>query len=133
MNKERLATIINDCPFHEFLNMTVETVDESQGLVVIRLPFAPSFARSKDTPQIHGGITSALIDIAGVYAIGCVTDKMGPTINLSIDFLRMAEDTDLTARARVIKAGRSIGVVDIAVSDNRDRLIAIGRGTYSTA
>jgi len=133
MNRDRLAAIINDCPFHEFLNMTVESADEAQGIVAIRLPFAQSFARSNEAPQIHGGVTAALIDIAGDYAIACVIDRTVPTINLSVDFLRMAENTDLIARARVIKAGRSIGVVDIAVSDDRDRLIAIGRGTYSTA
>ena len=133
MNKDRLAAIINDCPFHGFLNMTVESADEEQGVVAIRLPYAATLARSNEAPQIHGGVTAALIDIAGDYAIACVTDKTVPTINLSVDFLRMAEDSDLIARARVIKAGRSIGVVDVEVSDARDRLIAVGRGTYSTA
>ena len=133
MDHERLAAIINDCPFHEFLNMAVEAADPDAGVVVIRLPFAPGFARSKKAPQIHGGITAALIDIAGVYAIASVIGRTVPTINMSVEFLRMAEGSDLIARARVIKAGRSIGVADIEVSDDADRLIAVGRGTYSTA
>lgn len=113
--------------------MSVESADEELGQVVIRLPYASAFARSNEARQIHGGVTAALIDIAGDYAIACVADKTVPTINLSVDYLRMAEDSDLIARARVIKAGRSIGVVDVEVSDDRDRLIAVGRGTYSTA
>lgn len=133
MDHQRLAAIINDCPFHEFLNMTVEAADSDAGVVVIRLPFAPGFARSKKAPQIHGGITAALIDIAGVYAIATVIGRTVPTINMSVDYLRMAEGSDLIARARVIKAGRSIGVADIEVSDENDRLVAVGRGTYSTA
>ncbi|MEM8590426.1 MAG: PaaI family thioesterase [Pseudomonadota bacterium] len=132
MDHERLAAIINDCPFHEFLNMAVEAADPDAGVVVIRLPFAAGFARSKKAPQIHGGITAALIDIAGVYAIATVIGRTVPTINMSVDYLRMAEGSDLIARARVIKAGRSIGVADIEVSDDADRLIAVGRGTYST-
>lgn len=133
MDHERLAAIINDCPFHEFLNMTVEAADPDTGVVVIRLPFVPSFARSNKAPQIHGGVTAALIDIAGVYAVATVIDRTVPTINMSVEYLRMAEGSDLIACARVIKAGRSIGVADIEVSDENDRLIAVGRGTYSTA
>ena len=93
----------------------------------------PPRARSNKAPQIHGGVTAALIDIAGVYAVATVIDRTVPTINMSVEYLRMAEDSDLIARARVIKAGRSIGVADIEVSDDSDRLVAVGRGTYSTA
>ena len=51
MNKDRLAAIINDCPFHGFLNMTVESADEEQGVVAIRLPYAATLARSRSVPQ----------------------------------------------------------------------------------
>ena len=55
-----------------------------------------------------------------------------PTINLRIDYLRPASATDLRAIARIRRVGRTVGVVDIDVLDDQDRLIAIGRGTYGT-
>ncbi len=130
-----VATIqrdIDDPPFHKFLNIGVESVDTKNGVVTLRLPFQAAFCRSPDVPQIHGGVTSAFIDIAGDYALVAVLGYGVPTINLRIDFLRMAENTDLVAVAKVIKSGRTIGVVDITVTDDKGRLIAIGRGTYST-
>lgn len=131
MNKMQLEAIINDCPYHQFLRLTVVSVDEERGEIILKLPFRHEFSRSAETPQIHGGITAALIDIAGDYAVAVKTDRGVPTINLRVDYLRMATNTDLTARAIAIKLGRSIGVVDVEVRDDQSRLVAIGRANYS--
>lgn len=133
MSRDELASVIGDCPFHRFLDMTVEAADPVKGEVVIRLPFRPEFSRSAAKPQLHGGVTAALIDIAGDYAVACVIGRTVPTINLRIDFLRMGDGGDLLATARVIKPGRTIGLVDIEVRDTAGRLIAVGRGDYSMA
>ncbi len=53
-----------------------------------------------------------------------------PTINFRTDFLRPAISPRLTATARVRRAGRTVGVVDIDVFDDEERLVAVGRGTY---
>lgn len=132
MNKAEIQAIINDCPFHRFLEMEVVSADEDRGEVVLKLPFRPEFSRSSEVAQLHGGITAAFIDIAGDYAVAARIGRGVPTINLRIDFLRMAEQTALTARAIAVKIGRSIGVVDVEVRDDHDRLIAVGRGSYST-
>ena len=55
-----------------------------------------------------------------------------PTINFRTDYLRPAGGDHLTATAGVRQAGRSIAVVDIDVHDENGKLIAVGRGTYST-
>lgn len=133
MNKSELEAIINDCPYHRFLDLKVVSVDEDGGEVVLRLPFREEFSRSAETPQIHGGITAAFIDIAGDYAVAVKIGRGVPTINLRVDYLRMATKTDLTAHATAIKLGRSIGVVDVAVHDDEGRTIAVGRANYSMA
>ncbi len=129
---ETLQRWLDEPPYHSFLQLQVVAMDARRGEVTLRLPFRPQFARSPDAPQIHGGITSAFIDIAGDYALTALLGHGVPTINLRIDYLRMAERTDLTATARVVKAGRTIGVVDVEVTDDQSQLIAIGRATYST-
>jgi uncharacterized protein (TIGR00369 family) len=133
MNKAEIQAIINDCPFHRFLDMEVVSADPELGEVVLRLPFRPEFSRSSEMAQIHGGITASFIDIAGDYAVAARIGRGVATINMRIDYLRMAEHTALTACATAVKIGRSIGVVDIEVRDDGDRLIAVGRASYSTA
>ncbi len=59
--------------------------------------------------------------------------KMAPTIDLRIDYLRAAGEVDLTATARIVRAGRTVAIVDIEVTDPDARLVAIGRGAFSTA
>ena len=129
---QKLQESVDAPPFHRFLKMRVESIDTEKGVVVMRLPFQPAFARSAKAPQIHGGVSAAFIDIAGDYALVALLGHGVPTINLRIDYLRMAENTDLIATACVVKAGRSIGVVDIEVRDESNRVIAVGRGNYST-
>ena len=75
---------------------------------------------------------AALIDIAGDFALIAKLGRGIPTIDLRIDYLRPAVDTDLIARARTLRAGRTVGVVDIEISDKHGRLVAVGRGGYST-
>jgi len=55
-----------------------------------------------------------------------------PTINFRVDYLRPAVGTALLATARVRRAGKSVGVVDVDVADDAGRVVAIGRCTYST-
>ena len=40
-------------------------------------------------------------------------------------------NTDLYAVATVRRAGRTVGVVDIDVYDEKERLVTVGRGCYS--
>jgi uncharacterized protein (TIGR00369 family) len=132
MTLQELQRLIDAPPYHQFLRPVALSIDPEAGEVVLRLPFRPEFQRSPDRPELHGGITSAFIDLAGDYALAARLGYGVPTINLRVDYLTMAVDTDLTATARVVRAGRSIGVVDIEVTDKTGKLIAIGRGTYST-
>jgi len=129
---DQLQQWIDEPPYHEFLAIRAVEVDTEAGRVVLRLPFRREFQRSQKEPQIHGGITAAFIDIAGDYALAALLGHGVPTINLRVEYLRMAAATDLTATARVVKAGRTVGVVDIEISDAGGRMIAIGRGNYST-
>ena len=48
------------------------------------------------------------------------------------ELLRLAGGAELLAVATVVKLGRTIGVVDVRISDDQDRLVAIGRAAYVT-
>jgi uncharacterized protein (TIGR00369 family) len=72
-----------------------------------------------------------LIDLTGH---GAVAVKIGtPTIDLRIDYLRLSTGESIVARARLLKVGRMLARVDIDVTETEGRLIAVGRGSFSTA
>jgi uncharacterized protein (TIGR00369 family) len=119
-------------PFHQLFDLTCVRFDRDAGELEILMRYTPSVERSAGTRQYHGGPIASLIDIAGDYALWAMLGFGVPTINLRIDYLRPAAATDLKAVARVRRAGRTVGVVDIDVIDDQDRVIAIGRGCYGT-
>ncbi len=83
------------------------------------LPMRPEFERIAGSGQWHGGPIAAVIDTVGDYALVMSIGRPLPTINFRVDYLRPAVNTALTVTARVRRAGRSVGVVDVDVMDPR--------------
>lgn len=120
-------------PFIAFLGVRVESVDAEAGRVVMTMPMRPELERSGGGGgQFHGGPIAAFIDIVGDFAVAVKVGGGVPTINLRIDYLRPSTGERLTGAATARRVGRTVGVVDIDVTDAEGRLTAIGRGTYST-
>jgi uncharacterized protein (TIGR00369 family) len=101
--------------------------------VIIALDYRDEFARAPNEKSFHGGIIAALIDLAGHAAVAVKIGKMAPTIDLRIDYLRPSAGESLIARARPLKIGAKLARVDIDITDTQGRLIAVGRGSFSTA
>jgi uncharacterized protein (TIGR00369 family) len=119
-------------PFIAFLGLTVTEADPARQLVTMTLPIRPEFERGAGSGQWHGGPIAAVIDTVGDYALVMMLGRPLPTINFRVDYLRPAVNTELTATAHVRRAGRSVGVVDVDVTDGDGNLVAVGRATYST-
>lgn len=119
-------------PFHAVLQPIAVSADAEAGSVCVRLPFKAELARAPDDAAFHGGVIAALIDMTGHAAVAVKTGRMAPTIDLRIDYLRPSDGSDLVATARLIRLGRTISRVDIEVHDNAGRLIALGRGSFSS-
>jgi len=127
-----LTQLLKESPFQQLFDLSCTRLERTKGEVEIVMGYTASVERSPGTRQYHGGAIASLIDIAGDYALWAMLGYGVPTINIRIDYLRPASDTKLRAQARVRRAGRTVGVVDIDVLDDQDRLVAIGRGTYGT-
>jgi len=132
VTRETLEGILRGSPFQEILGLRLESFDAAAQTLELRAVYGPHVERSAGTGQYHGGVIASLIDIAGDFALIAVLGHGVPTINFRVDYLRPASRTDLIAQARVRRAGRTIGVVDIDVLDADGRLIALGRGCYGT-
>lgn len=116
-------------PYHRWLG--VELVRAGAGEVAVRLPYRPEFQGDEAGNNIHGGIIAALADIAACFAVISAVGHDVPTLDLRLDYLRMAPTgEELTAVGRVLKAGRSIGVADVEVRAGGGRLVAAARGTF---
>jgi len=101
-------------------------------MLELEMPFNPAVERGHNSGQFHGGIIASFIDIAGDYALIWNLGYGVPTINFRTDYLRPAFNTSLRAQASIRRVGRTVGVADVDVFDDQDRLVAIGRGCYGT-
>ncbi len=131
LTAEEIQAMLDASPFIAFMNLTVTSLDAAAGEITMRMPLRPEFERKAGTGQFHGGPIAALIDTVGDYALAVALGGGVPTINFRTDYLRPAFNTDLIATARVRRAGRTVGVVDVDVMDESDRLLAVGRACYS--
>ena len=69
-------------PFMRFLGL--EIIKAEKGRVEIRLPFREEFVRVDGSDWLHGGVVSALADIAGDYAVMSETAPGVPTIDMRV-------------------------------------------------
>ncbi len=126
-----MQTLIDRSLFHQLFRPKVLEVDYERLRLTIKMTMRAEFERQPQTGQWHGGAISAIVDIVGCYGLALLAGEPLPTINFRTDYLRPALDTDLLAIAQIRQAGRTVGVVDVDVKDNNERLMAVGRASYS--
>jgi uncharacterized protein (TIGR00369 family) len=127
-----IQQMLDVSPFNLFLGLTVVTADPVKQEITMRSPMRAEFERRPGSKQWHGGVIASVIDTVGDFAVGMMVGRGLPTVNFRVDYLRPAVDTALVAVSRVRRAGKSVGVADVDVFDEKGALLAIGRGTYST-
>jgi uncharacterized protein (TIGR00369 family) len=83
---------------------------------------------------LHGGVLCDVTDMAMglAYATTLAEGESFTTIELKINFLRPIWTGLLSANARVIKGGRTLGLVECDVLDDQQRLVARASSTCLT-
>jgi uncharacterized protein (TIGR00369 family) len=132
LSAAEIQKILDDSPFNAFLGLKVLSADPAKQEVTMRSELRAEFERKVASKQWHGGVIASVIDTVGDFAVGMMVGRGLPTVNFRVDYLRPAIDTALIAVARVRRAGKSVGVADVDVFNEKGVLLAIGRGTYST-
>jgi uncharacterized protein (TIGR00369 family) len=127
-----VQAIFDRSPFIAWLGLKVFSVDHERKEIGVRMDMRSELERRPGTRQFHGGPIAAFIDIVGDFAIGMLVGGGVPTMNFRTDYLRPAIGNALVAVARVRRAGKTASVVDVEVIDDEERLVALGRGTYSS-
>jgi uncharacterized protein (TIGR00369 family) len=129
LNVAQLQEILSSA----FPDTDLPIVEEAQGnTVVVIQPVAHRHSRPGGT--VSGPLMMMLADTTAWVA---VLAQIGPvllavTTSLHIDFLRKPDITDLVARGTVLKLGRKLAVVDVAIySRGHDEMVAKAQVTYS--
>jgi uncharacterized protein (TIGR00369 family) len=80
---------------------------------------------------LHGGVYCDLADAAMGYAYAATLaeGETFTTVELKINFLRAVRKATLTAEARVVKAGSTLGYVECDVKDQAGKLVARAAST----
>ena len=124
--------IFDRSPFIGWLGLKVISLDHARQEIRVRMDMRSELERRPGTRQFHGGPIAAFIDIVGDFAIGMLVGGGVPTMNFRTDYLRPAVGSALVAVARVRRAGKTASVVDVEVVDDEEKIVALGRGTYSS-
>lgn len=119
-------------PFQQVLGIEAVSISPETGHTAIRLPYSARFARRYAAREFHGGVIATLIDISGAAALFASRGYAGPTIDMRIDYLRLAAGDFLLAESRVLKVGRSLALADVSVGGPDGRPVAVGRVALST-
>ncbi len=130
---ERLQKELSLCPAIVFHGIEATSLDAAKRRVVLKMPLRPELERAPGSGQFHGGPVASLIDTAGDYAVALAVGGGVPTINFRVDYLKPCVGPYLEATAEVRRAGRTVAVADVDVTNADGILCAVGRGNYLSA
>ena len=124
--------------FNKYLGLKVESFDVQAPK--LRFDMRPELVGNPVRRILHGGVISAVLDVAGGFAImlsiageSPVTPTSFPnmgTIDLRVDYLRPGHGRHFIATARIVRKGNRIAVVHMEMHNDTGELIATGGAAY---
>ena len=128
-----VQAMLDASPFIRGTGMKVVRLDAEALEIAVELVMRPEFERRAGTGQWHGGPIAALIDTAGDYALALHAGGAGANDQLPDGLPPPRPSTPRSPPPPGSGArGGTVGVVDIDVTDDSGRLVAVGRGSYGT-
>jgi uncharacterized protein (TIGR00369 family) len=117
-------------PVATLIGFTIGSIEP--GRVVMEMETGPQHSSPLGT--VHGGILCDLADAAmGMAYASSLDDKETfTTLELKINFLKPVWSGRLTATGYVVKSGRTVGLVDCDVHDEKQSLVARASSTCMT-
>jgi len=109
----------------------LELVEVARGTALLALTVRPELTRMEGI--MHGGALASLMDTASAFAVLTLLTpaEATVTVDLTLHFLRPISSGQVKARARVLRAGRSLATVVIEATNEADELVATALTTYA--
>jgi len=106
----------------------------SSGAGRATVEFEASGRYANPAGTLHGGVLCDLADAAmGLAYLSTLAEgETLTTIELKINFLRPVWNAKLRAEARVVRAGKVVGLIECDILDERQRLVARASSTCMT-
>jgi uncharacterized protein (TIGR00369 family) len=117
-------------PIGKLLGLTV--ISSGAGRATVEFEASGRYANPMGT--LHGGVLCDMADAAmGVAYLSTLAEgETFTTIELKINFLRPVWNAKLRAQARMVRAGKVVGLVECDILDERQRLVARASSTCMT-
>src|SRR5215813_9995862 len=136
MNKllERIEAIIRgETPLHPIAKLIGFDLI-SVAAVSANIELQATEAHRNPMGTLHGGILCDIADAAmGIaYASNLNEGESFTTLELKINFLKPVWNARLLATAHVVKQGRTVGMVECNITDEKDSLVARVTSTCMT-
>jgi uncharacterized protein (TIGR00369 family) len=111
----------------------VEVAEASEGRVRLLVRARDELRNAAGAP-VHGGVFSALIDMAVGGALATMHEASAGgvgqvTLDMNVSFIG-AGTGDVYAEGRIIRRGRSVAFGEASITDAAGKLLAVGRATY---
>jgi uncharacterized protein (TIGR00369 family) len=114
-------------PIGRLLGFTLKVIEPGRAI----FEMAADERHHNPMGTLHGGVYCDLADAAMglAYAATLGEGETFTTIELKIHFLRAVRKATLTAEAKVVKAGSTVGYVECDVKDETGKLVARAAST----
>ena len=126
-------------PFNRVIGLKVESIDPDDAK--LRFDMKPELIGNPRRQILHGGVISAVLDVAAGFAIHLAAAKnhgeaaeghfpsIG-TIDLRVDYLRPGRGNFFIATGRVVRLGNRVAVAHMDLVNDTGELIATGGAAY---
>src|SRR6266850_5063194 len=127
-------------PFNKVLGLKVESLDPQAPK--LRFDMKPELIGNSRRQILHGGVISAVLDVAAGFAIHLAVSKIRAeqpheghfptigTIDLRVDYLRPGRGNYFIATGRVVRLGNRVAVAHMELNNDSGELIATGGAAY---
>ena len=117
-------------PIATLIGFNLTSIESGQAII----EFEATERHANPLGTLHGGILCDIADAAMglAYASLLETGETFTTLELKINFLKPVWKAKLRAIGRVIKSGRTIGLVECDVLDENEQLVAHATSTCMT-
>ncbi len=124
----RLRESIARVPYAQLLGINFE--DATRGTATLSLSARPELERFGGI--MHGGALASLADTASAFAVLSTLEpeEQTVTVDLTLHYLRPATAGKLTARARVLRAGRRVATVSVEIFNESGVLVVTALTTF---
>lgn len=139
----RIHEIFSNLPFNRLLGLNIVSLDHDRP--TLRFDMRPELIGNTHQGILHGGVTSAVLDVTGglVAFSGLVKNLAGipvedrmlrfskiGTIDLRIDYLRPGKGKWFQATGFSLRTGNKVAVARMELHNDGGELIAVGTGAY---